>query len=145
MRTIEIGARAVPYFLCKLFGRFYPPLYWSPVSNVKLREVSEPHLLGPDWVKVRPILSGVCASELAGVTLKHRFDSFMSAFASFPIGLGHEVVGRVAEVGDAVTEVAVGQRSVTAVPSNAIAAPSLQGQFPRIERQASTRPDRRER
>jgi threonine dehydrogenase-like Zn-dependent dehydrogenase len=110
MRTIEIGARPVPFFLCKLFGRFYPPLYWSLVSNVKLRQAPEPELLGPDWVKVRPILSGMCASDLAGVTLKHSFDSFMSAFASFPIGLGHEVVGRVVEVGEAVAEPSVGQR-----------------------------------
>ncbi len=110
MRTIEIGVRPVPYFVCKLVGRFFPPFYWSGVSNVKLRRVPEPELLGPDWVRVRPILSGICANDLAGVTLKHSFDSFMSAFASFPIGLGHEVVGRVVEVGEAVTEVEVGQR-----------------------------------
>jgi threonine dehydrogenase-like Zn-dependent dehydrogenase len=100
MRTIEIGAKPLPYLTCKLLGRFFPALYWSPMSNVRLREVPEPKLLGADWVKVRPILSGVCASDLAGVTLKHSFDSFMSAFASFPIGLGHEVVGRVVEVGE---------------------------------------------
>ena len=82
MRTIEIGARPLPYLTCKLLGRFASPLYWSPVSNVRLREVPEPRLLGANWVRVRPILSGICASDLAGVTLKHSFDSFMSAFAT---------------------------------------------------------------
>jgi len=67
MRTIEIGVRPVPYFVCKLVGRFFPPFYWSGVSNVKLRRVPEPELLGPDWVRVRPTLSGICASDLAGV------------------------------------------------------------------------------
>jgi len=110
MRTFEIGVRPVPFAICKVLGRLYAPLYWSPLSNVKLRQVPEPELLGPDWVKVRPILSGICASDLAGVTLKHSLDTFMSAFASFPIGLGHEVVGRVVERGEAVTEVSVGQR-----------------------------------
>lgn len=110
MRTIEISARPVPYFLCKVLGRLYRPLYWSVLSNVRLREVPEPRLLGPEWVKVRPILSGICASDLAGITLKHSLDSFMSAFASFPIGLGHEVVGRVVEVGEEVEGVSVGQR-----------------------------------
>jgi threonine dehydrogenase-like Zn-dependent dehydrogenase len=100
MRAIEIGAKPLPYLTCKLLGRFFPALYWSAVSNLRLREVPEPRLLWRDWVRVRPILSGICASDLAGVTLKHSFDSFMSAFASFPIGLGHEVVGRVVEVGE---------------------------------------------
>jgi len=109
MRTIEVGARPLPYLTCKLLGRFFPALYWSAVSNLRLREVPEPRLLGGDWVKVRPILSGICASDLAGVTLKHSFDSFMSAFASFPIGLGHEVVGRVVEVGEAGCPSADGQ------------------------------------
>ncbi len=110
MRTIEIGAKPGPFFVCKLLGRFYRPIYWSKVSNVKMRSVPEPQLLGRDWVKVRPILAGICASDLAGVTLKHRFDSFMSAFASFPIGLGHEVVGRVVMAGVGASEFAVGQR-----------------------------------
>lgn len=110
MRTIEISAHPAPYFLCKLLGRVYPPFYWSVLSNVRMRRVPEPQLLGPQWVKVQPILSGICASDLAGVTLKHSLNSFMSAFASFPIGLGHEVVGQVVEVGSEVEGVEVGQR-----------------------------------
>ncbi len=121
MRTIEIGVRPVPFDLCKLLGRLFQPLYWSSLSNVKLRQVPEPDLLGPDWVKVRPILSGICASDLAGVTLKHRFDTFMSAFASFPIGLGHEVVGRVVDVGEA------GRPSVDGCEGEARTAPALAG------------------
>jgi len=110
MRTVEIGAQPVRYMLCKLLSPLYRPVYWSWLSNLGLREVPEPELLGPEWVKVRPILSGICASDLAGVTLRHHYDSFMSAFASFPIGLGHEVVGRVVEVGEKVKELSVGDR-----------------------------------
>ena len=56
-----------------------------------------PPLPGPDWVRLRPTLAGICGTDL-GVLTGHA-SSILSPFASFPAVLGHEVVGVVEETG----------------------------------------------
>ena len=58
------------------------------------RYVSPP-LPGSDWVRVRPLLAGVCGTDL-GLLTGHA-SSILSPFASFPAVLGHEVACHWAE------------------------------------------------
>lgn len=59
-----------------------------------------PPLPGSDWVRVRPLLAGVCGTDL-GLLTGHA-SSILSPFASFPAVLGHEVVGVVEDTGQRV-------------------------------------------
>jgi threonine dehydrogenase-like Zn-dependent dehydrogenase len=61
-------------------------------------------------VRLRPVVSGVCASDVALVT--GRSSPALSPFVSFPAVLGHEVVARVAEVGAEVRALRPGHRVV---------------------------------
>jgi len=67
-------------------------------------------LPGPDWLRLRPRLCGVCGSDIS--TLKNTMSPATLPFVSFPLVPGHEIVADVAEVGAAAGEVAVGQRVV---------------------------------
>ena len=92
-----------------LAGRF-PGAVTAPGGPLRLSRVSEPDLPGASWVRLHPSLSGICGSDLA--TVAGTASIYLSAFTSFPFVPGHEVVGRVAETGPAVSSVQVGDRVV---------------------------------
>jgi propanol-preferring alcohol dehydrogenase len=71
-------------------------------QGLVLDEVERP-TLSPGQVLVEVMAAGVCGTEL------HFLDGLLSP-ARTPITLGHEVAGVVAEVGDGVSDVAVGDR-----------------------------------
>jgi L-iditol 2-dehydrogenase len=81
---------------------------WVPgLRCVPVRPLPLP---GPGWVRLRPLLSGVCGSDLA--LIKGQTSPALSPFVSFPAVLGHEVLATVEEVGGAVDGLAVGDRVV---------------------------------
>ena len=62
-----------------------------PRKYLRLVEKSEPVLPGHDWVRVRPLLSGICGSDLSALT--GHVSPSLGAFTSTPYVPGHEVVG----------------------------------------------------
>lgn len=80
-----------------------------------LHIVDEPRLVRPDWVVIRPLLSGICGSDaklVLGDFGEGDIDNPMSAFSSLPHVPGHEVVAEVVELGPQASGVEVGQRVV---------------------------------
>jgi len=103
--------KSIPaWLLLKGLGRRFPSLYTNRFALARLREVDEPRLPGPRWARVRPLLSGVCGSDLA--TIAAEGSPFFAPLTSFPFTFGHEVVGTVTEVGAAVQGARVGDRVV---------------------------------
>jgi threonine dehydrogenase-like Zn-dependent dehydrogenase len=74
-----------------------------------LSSYAVPSLPGPEWVRIRPLLAGICGSDTSLLT--GRASPILSPFGSFPAILGHEVVGVVEEAG-ANAGAAAGQRVV---------------------------------
>src|SRR6201989_2533310 len=70
--------------------------------EVRLDERTEPELTGPDDAIVAIEASGICGSDL------HIYHGRVKMEPGFTIG--HEFVGRVIAVGDAVTRASVGDR-----------------------------------
>ena len=64
-------------------------------SPLQLEDVSEPDLPTPEWVRIRPLLSGICGSDLG--TLSSENSPYFSPITSPPFVLGHEVFGVVAQ------------------------------------------------
>jgi threonine dehydrogenase-like Zn-dependent dehydrogenase len=60
---------------------------WGPLELV---DDDEPDLPSPEWVRLRPRLSGICGSDLA--TIDARSSRYFEPIVSFPFTLGHEVV-----------------------------------------------------
>ncbi len=65
------------------------------LSPLQLEEIPEPALPTPEWVRVKPLLSGICGSDLG--TLSSENSPYFSPITSPPFVLGHEVFGVVAE------------------------------------------------
>jgi threonine dehydrogenase-like Zn-dependent dehydrogenase len=97
MRAVVFDLSLVKYGLAKAFGKRVPSLYYGRPSCMQLREVPEPSLRGPDWAKVRVESCGFCGSDLSLILFK--FSPQMSPFSSMPCVLGHEIYGRLVEVG----------------------------------------------
>lgn len=107
---LRTRASAVNHRALRLFGRWVPRLTGGWIPWLTLARYERPALRGPDWLRLRPILSGICGSDLALLT--GRASAVLSPFASFPAVLGHEVVAMVEEAGAGVTDVTPGQRVV---------------------------------
>ncbi len=72
-------------------------------TPMKLVDLDEPALPLPDWVVVRPRLTGICGSDAKQVFMDwgevRTPDNPMKAFFSLPQVLGHEVVADVVALG----------------------------------------------
>jgi threonine dehydrogenase-like Zn-dependent dehydrogenase len=67
----------------------------SRFSPLGLEDVPEPALPTREWVRVKPLLSGICGSDLG--TLSSENSPYFSPITSPPFVMGHEVVGVVTE------------------------------------------------
>lgn len=88
--------------------------YNGPFSTITLVDIPEPVLPGPEWVKIRTRLCGLCGSD---INLMFAKDSpTASPFTSFPCVPGHEFCGVIVETGSGVKSVKKGD-PVTVIPS----------------------------
>jgi threonine dehydrogenase-like Zn-dependent dehydrogenase len=91
--------RSVPrYVAARAVGERFPGLLAGPVAPLRLvnREDREPPAEG--WARVRPLLSGICGSDLA--TISGRSSFYFSPLVSMPFVPGHEVVGELLDDAD---------------------------------------------
>ena len=110
MEAIQYTKSIPRYLAMRHLGKRWRSLYTSPFSCTRLVDIPEPQLPTPEWIKVRTRLSGICGSDLATITAKG--SPYFSPFTSTPFVLGHEIVGEVAETGEAVEGFRVGRRVV---------------------------------
>jgi threonine dehydrogenase-like Zn-dependent dehydrogenase len=98
------------YLLTYTLGKIYPPIFWSPLAMLQYREVPEPKLPGPDWVKIKTRYGGICGSDMGLIFLHTSFALEPLNSSSFVIG--HENLGTIAEAGAGVEGFSVGDRVV---------------------------------
>jgi threonine dehydrogenase-like Zn-dependent dehydrogenase len=96
----RFAASALNYRALRLFGGVVPRVAGGWMPWLGMDRFPPPALPGPDWVRLRPVLSGICGSDLALLT--GRTSAALSPFASFPAVLGHEVLARVEGTGQRV-------------------------------------------
>ncbi len=103
--------KSIPrYVLLKVLGRRFRSVYTSAASPLRFEDVRPPPLPSPTWVRIAPTLSGICGSDLATVCAKGT--PYLAPVTSMPFVMGHELVGRVTEIGVDVKRVKVGERVV---------------------------------
>ncbi len=107
MKALTFNITIPNYLVLQVLGRIDRKFFYDGLfSTVRLADVPEPALRGPDWVKIRIKLCGFCGSDLNLIQVK---DSPMaSPFTSFPCIFGHEVCGEVVEAGSLVDNCARG-------------------------------------
>lgn len=99
---LRVGASGLNQRALHAFGQRLPALTGGWMPWLALSRYPIPALPGPDWVRIRPMLAGICGSDTSLLT--GRASPILSPFASFPAILGHEVVGVVEETGNEVAE-----------------------------------------
>lgn len=113
LRTIYFDKNIPKILAVKALKPLSDGIVFSPIAPARLANVPEPDLPGPRWLRLRNILSGICASDIALLFVDT--DPKVSA-AALPglqrMYLGHEVVSEVTEVGPDVTRFKVGDRVI---------------------------------
>jgi len=107
IQALELFRSAPRYLTARAVGQRVPGLVSGPLAPLRFVNKREPELPGPDWARVRPLLSGICGSDLATISGQSSF--YFSPLVSMPFVPGHEVVG---ELVDDVDGMAAGSRVV---------------------------------
>ncbi len=110
MKAVEFNVTIPGYVLARSLGRVSGAFIYGRPSKLRLADRAAPSLPGEDWVRIEVVLCGICGSDLGNIS--YRSSPAMEPFGSFPAVLGHEILGRVAEVGSGVTHVKVGDSVV---------------------------------
>jgi L-iditol 2-dehydrogenase len=108
MRGVVFDVSVPRYLLAKSAGRVSDAFLFGGASGVSMRNVDEPPLPGPRWVRLETVLAGICGSDIAN--LGYEASPAMEPFGSFPAVIGHEIVARVVETGSEVRGLEPGQR-----------------------------------
>ena len=82
---------------------------WFDKRDVRVERVPDPSILNPRDAIIRVTSTAICGSDL------HLYNGLIPTMQSGDI-LGHEFMGQVVEVGEAITSISVGDRVVTAFP-----------------------------
>ncbi len=89
MKALEFGRNVPRYAAAMAAGRVMPG-GGAKVGPLRLRDIDPPELPGPDWVRIKPRLSGICGSDLS--TIDGTSSRYFEPIVSFPFVPGHEVV-----------------------------------------------------
>jgi len=113
MRTVYWEKDVPRLIVSHLLHRIWPGVIWSPLSPVYVKDIPDPVLPGPRWLRVRNRQCGICSTDLSILYTKPSVDIALAPIPSTDrIYMGHELVGEVVEVGPGVTRHKVGDRVV---------------------------------
>ncbi|MGA1298974.1 MAG: zinc-dependent alcohol dehydrogenase [Ilumatobacteraceae bacterium] len=90
IRALRIDRRPAKLALARLAGSF-GPAGAVRLGPLELSSIDPPALPGTGWHRIRPLLSGICGSDLSLV--EGRASTYFLDWVSFPFVPGHEVVG----------------------------------------------------
>lgn len=93
MLALELFRSIPRYVAARAAGSRMPGLLVGPMAPVRLVTRDEPSVRHEGWARVRPLLSGICGSDLGAVTGSTSL--YFSALVSMPFVPGHEIVGEL--------------------------------------------------
>jgi threonine dehydrogenase-like Zn-dependent dehydrogenase len=104
MEALQFSVNLPQWMMLKILSRFSRKIFYQgPLASIKLVDIPDPELPTDEWVKVKTLMCGFCASDLSLILLK--VSPTASPFTSFPCIIGHEICGRIAAVGSKVDNV----------------------------------------
>jgi threonine dehydrogenase-like Zn-dependent dehydrogenase len=83
--------RNLPRFAASRVASMFGSGRGAGIGPLRLIDQEPPELPGEDWFPLKPLLSGICGSDLA--TIDGRSSRYFEDIVSFPFVPGHEVVG----------------------------------------------------
>jgi len=111
MLSVYVDMTVWKIALTQALTRFSKNAVWSPLSAVRMAEVPEPELPGPQWVKVQVHSCGLCGSDMHMLKLDINPRISIAAIPGMErIFLGHELNAEVVEVGKEITDLKPGDK-----------------------------------
>ncbi len=110
MKALVYELNIPKYLLLRTLGSYWKKLHTSRFSCLCLREIPEPELPGPEWLRIRNLKCGICGSDLNALLGKESFS--LEPYSSFPAVFGHEILGIVEKRGKEVKNFKEGDRVV---------------------------------
>ena len=89
MRALQFR-RSLPKYAAAMVAGSVLPGFGAKVGPLRLADIDEPALPGPDWQRIRPRLAGICGSDLS--TIDGKSSRYFEPIVSFPFVPGHEIV-----------------------------------------------------
>ena len=90
MKAVQFNFTLPRYALGLALGRFIPSLLLSGLSTTSLKDVTPPELPGPDWLRIKTHLGGICGTDLGAIYL--HTSPYYTPFGSYPFTFGQENV-----------------------------------------------------
>ena len=90
MKALRVDRKPAKFALARLVSSVSPATA-ARVGPLQLVTDDPPKLPGPGWHRVRPLLTGICGSDLS--TVEGHASTYFDDWISFPFVPGHEVVG----------------------------------------------------
>ena len=91
--ALELFRSAPRYLTARAVGDRAPGLVAGPLAPLRLSTRPDPEPSHEGWVRVKPLLAGICGSDLS--TIAGRSSFYFSPLVSMPFVPGHEVVGEL--------------------------------------------------
>ena len=111
MKSIVFEGKILKIGMVQVLSKLTKKAYHWKVSPIKYVKIKDDKLPNENYVKVQNIQSGICGSDMTFYTCKQS-----ASIAFFPVPgseityLGHETVGKIAEVGKNVKNLKLGER-----------------------------------
>ena len=92
-QALELFRSAPRYMTARTVGGKAPGLVAGPLAPLRLVNQPDPVPTRDGWARVKPLLSGICGSDLSTLAGKSSF--YFSPLVTLPFVPGHEVVGEL--------------------------------------------------
>jgi threonine dehydrogenase-like Zn-dependent dehydrogenase len=110
MKGLQFNVNIPKFITAKILKTFFGKgiFFSGPFKTIRLADIKEPEIFHEDWVKLKTLGCGFCASDLNLICLHD--SPTASPFTSFPCIIGHEILGEIVEKGANVKNFKLGDR-----------------------------------
>ncbi len=68
MKGVTFDVSVPRYLLARSLGKLTTSVLFGRLSRVRLEDVEEPSLPGPEWAKLRVLSCGICGTDISNLT-----------------------------------------------------------------------------
>ena len=113
MRSIYVDKNIPRVLLTKAITPIWRDFVWTPLSSVKAGSLPDQPLPSPNWMRIKNLACGICATDLSLLFMTANPSVAPAALPGVQrFHLGHEAVGEVTEIGPGVKRFKVKDRVI---------------------------------